>query len=160
MPAQPWSPPSNAPRRGSGAAAERLEPSPDHLVELAGGAERLGHEVAERIALHGQQGRGLRGLDRRLARGVAQNGYLSEELARPQSGDVPIAFRRALDLDLAVRDDEELVRRPSLARDHLALLRLRDVERGDDAVHLLGRQVLEDAVGALAVELRAELARG
>ena len=78
---------------------------------------------------------------------VAQDRHLAEELPAPQCREhalLPVVL--ADDLDLAVDDDEELVRRRPLAHDHRARLDLERVQLRGERRRVPFGQVAEDAV--------------
>ena len=122
--------------------AHALQPPPDHLLEVARRPDRLGDDRrnSSRSSVSSRLGGGA---DGRRARRVAHDRHLAEEAPRAEGPDLRLAaVLLAHDLDLAVDDDEELVRRAALSHQHLALLRDRVAELGlDPARLLLGRSV-------------------
>src|SRR5919201_5029237 len=127
--------------------AELVQPLLDDSVEVLGRAERLGDEAAERVAVHREQRRRCDGLHGRGARHVAQDRHLAEELTAFEGGDAArLSVVLSSDFDLAVDDDEELVRRSALADDHRSGVGLHGLQRRRDRAHLLARQVVEDRV--------------
>src|SRR5689334_24958201 len=141
-------------------ATMHTETLADDLVEVGGRAECLRHDVAERRPVHDQQPGRLGRARRSTARPVEQDGHLAEQLAGSERVDrLARAALFADDLNLPVDHDEELVGRPSLARDHGVRLGVEGLQRGRDRRGRLWRQRGEHAEGALAVEIRAEHAR-
>src|SRR3954451_20684727 len=94
----------------------------DDLIEVARGAERLGDDVAEVVALHRQES-GRRGRpDRGRARAVAHDRGLAEEVPRAVRPEpLLLAVLLGDHLELALHDDEELVGRAPLPGEDLAL---------------------------------------
>src|SRR5205823_8484314 len=119
MPPAPGASGLPLPRRSPLSADDRvaalLETLPDDAVEVAGRAHRLGDHGAEDVTFHGEQRRRLHRPYGGDPGGVAKDRDLAEELPsreRPERARLPVRF--ADDLDLAVDDDEELVRGGSL----------------------------------------------
>src|SRR5216684_6049261 len=97
------------------------EPLLDHAVEVLRRPHRLCDEAAEGVALHREQGRRRHSPDGGHPWGVPQDRHLPEELAAGEGGELPrLPVVLANHLDLAVDDDEELVRRCALTHDDVA----------------------------------------
>src|SRR4051812_495132 len=88
----------------------------DDAVEVGGRAERLRHHLAERVPLHSEQLHVRARLERRRPRRVAQDRDLAEEVARPER-ERRLRATLLEPVDLALDDDDELVRRPAGAHD-------------------------------------------
>ena len=115
-------------------------------------------ERLERVAVHREQRRLRLRLHRRDPRGVAEDRDLAEVVAGAERVDrLLLAAVLADHVDLALDDDEELVRRRALADDHRARLDLHRLQAPGHRREVARGQVAEDAVDRVARVVDADL---